>query len=158
MASSPLVHGALFEVHLAVQDRSVSTVFYERVLGFTVARTSTERDFTFLWMGKEGSQMLGLWGPNSMDAPVARGRGHFAWRSTPSEVEAAVAELRQRSVKPLDFHGRPTSEPDVIGWMPAVTIYFCDPDGHSLEILAMLPDDPRPDLGILPLSAWRQRA
>jgi hypothetical protein len=29
--------------------------------------------------------------------------------------------------------------------MPVVAIYFEDPDQHSLEFIAMLPDSPNPD-------------
>ena len=38
----------------------------------------------------------------------------------------------------------------------AASVYFDDPDGHSLEYIALLDDAPRPDLGTLPLSAWRR--
>jgi hypothetical protein len=41
----------------------------------------------------------------------------------------------------------------VFGWMPAAAIYFSDPDGHELEFIAPLPDQPRPDVGVV---AWRQ--
>jgi lactoylglutathione lyase len=43
----------------------------------------------------------------------------------------------------------------VLCWMPAASVYFDDPDGHSLEFIAMLPDRPRPDLGRLSWSDWR---
>ncbi len=42
----------------------------------------------------------------------------------------------------------------VFSWIPAASIYFEDPDGHSLEFLAKLPGDPQPSLGIVPLSKW----
>ena len=42
----------------------------------------------------------------------------------------------------------------MIGWMPAATQYFRDPDGHLLEYLAMLDEKPRADLGIVPWSEW----
>jgi hypothetical protein len=42
----------------------------------------------------------------------------------------------------------------VIGWMPAATLYFRDPDGHLLEYLTMLDEEPRPDLRIVPWSDW----
>jgi lactoylglutathione lyase len=59
---------------------------------------------------------------------------------------------------PLSFFTTETDEPSVIGWMPAASVYFRDPDGHLLEYLAMLDDDPRPDLGIVPWSQWTGRA
>ena len=46
-------------------------------------------------------------------------------------------------------------EPSVIGWMPAATIYFRDPDGHLMEYLTMLDyEERRPDLGIVNWSEW----
>ncbi len=43
----------------------------------------------------------------------------------------------------------------MLSWMPAASVYFDDPDGHSLEFITMLPDRPRPELGMIPLSEWR---
>jgi hypothetical protein len=37
--------------------------------------------------------------------------------------------------------GNPTDEP-VIGWMPAASLHFRDPDGNMLELLSMLPESP----------------
>ncbi|GMK39772.1 hypothetical protein PCCS19_28270 [Paenibacillus sp. CCS19] len=36
----------------------------------------------------------------------------------------------------------------------AVSIYFSDPDGHSIEFIAMLKDEPRPELAIMSWSEW----
>jgi hypothetical protein len=38
--------------------------------------------------------------------------------------------------------------------MPAVSIYFHDPDGHSLELIAMLSGQPRPELGVISWEQW----
>ena len=38
--------------------------------------------------------------------------------------------------------------------MPAAAVYFRDPDGHLLEYLAMLNEDPQPERGIVPWSQW----
>jgi len=40
--------------------------------------------------------------------------------------------------------------------MPALSLYFQDPDGHSLEYLAMLTDDPQPERGVVKWSEWRK--
>jgi len=42
----------------------------------------------------------------------------------------------------------------VLAWMPAVSVYFHDPDGNLLELLSMLPDVPRPELGVVSWSRW----
>ncbi|MBV8885578.1 MAG: hypothetical protein JO235_16505 [Chroococcidiopsidaceae cyanobacterium CP_BM_RX_35] len=39
--------------------------------------------------------------------------------------------------------------------MPAISLYFTDPDGHLLEYLAMLPQEPCPDVGVVPYSQWQ---
>jgi hypothetical protein len=44
----------------------------------------------------------------------------------------------------------------IFGWMPAIAIYFQDPDGHSLEFIAMLPDDPNPEVGVVSWQAWQE--
>jgi hypothetical protein len=43
--------------------------------------------------------------------------------------------------------------PMVFGWMPAIAIYFHDPDGHSLEFIAMLP---QPALGVGTWDEWQR--
>ncbi|MNY82250.1 hypothetical protein D3C86_2242310 [compost metagenome] len=40
--------------------------------------------------------------------------------------------------------------------MPAVSIYFDDPDGYSVELIAMLPDAPRPELEMLYWGEWER--
>ena len=54
----------------------------------------------------------------------------------------------------MGFNGEPVNEPVVIGWMPAASVFFTDPDGHLLEFLAMLPDQPRAEVGVVPYSEW----
>lgn len=50
------------------------------------------------------------------------------------------------------------SEPAVLCEMPAAVVYFLDPDGNQLEFLAMLPEEPRPELGIVNWTRWKTRA
>jgi lactoylglutathione lyase len=39
--------------------------------------------------------------------------------------------------------------------MPAASLYFKDPDGNLLEYIAMLPDPPAPQRGVVAWSDWR---
>jgi lactoylglutathione lyase len=62
----------------------------------------------------------------------------------------APRQLEALGITPLSFFGEETTKPSAIGWTPAAAVYFRDPDGHLLEYLAMLDEEPTPDLGILP--------
>ena len=45
-------------------------------------------------------------------------------------------------------------EPMVFAWMPAISIYFNDPDGHSLEFISILDGESKPENGILTYEKW----
>ena len=79
---------------------------------------------------------------------------HIAFAASLEDVLAAPEALRQAGIVTRDFDGQPTNEAVVIGWMPAVSVFFHDPDGHLLEYIAMLPDDPRPDVGVVTWRGW----
>jgi lactoylglutathione lyase len=144
----------LFETHLTVSDLARSLDFYRDVVGLPLALEVPERSGAFLWIGAPGRAMLGLWSIGS--APLGL-RLHLAFDAALDDVLGAPARLEERGVTPLSFFGEEASEPSVIGWMPAAAVYFRDPDGHQLEYLAMLDDDPRADLGIVPWSEWLGR-
>jgi len=146
----------IFEVHLGVTDRHVSGEFYQRVLGFEIAADIARRDILFMWIGGRGSSMLGLWGPACPNPPITRGRSHFALQLSESEIKAAPQKLKGLGVTPLDFDGDPTDEPIVLSWMPALSVYFKDPDQHSLEFICMLKDEPAPEIGNVKFSEWQK--
>jgi lactoylglutathione lyase len=141
----------LFESHLTVSNLDRAVRFYRDVLKLPLARLIQERRVAFFWIGAPGKAMLGLWetgsGPQRMTL-------HLAFQVDKEAVLEAPRILTEAGVTPLDFDSKPTSEPVVLGWMPAVAVYFKDPDGNQLEFLSMLPREPRPDLGVLPYSAW----
>lgn len=145
---------SIFEVHLSVSDRKRATRFYQDVLGFELAADIERRDITFLWMGKRGSRMLGLWGPVCPNPPITRGQSHFAMEIPVEDFAKAIQDLKAKGVNPLDFDKNPTDEPIVLAWMPAISVYFDDPDGNSLEFIAMLDEEPNSELGVLKLSEW----
>ena len=53
---------------------------------------------------------------------------HFAFTVERADIEQAVAELRG--------HGVGVRDAVFQEWMPATSVYFKDPDGHSLELCA----------------------
>jgi lactoylglutathione lyase len=141
----------LFETHLTVSDMERAVAFYRDVVGLSVALELPERGAAFFWIGGAGQAMLGLWSLGS--APMGLSL-HVAFTASVNDVLDACDRLRSRGVTPLSFFGTETTEPSVIGWMPAAAVYFHDPDGHQLEYLAMLDEEPRPDRGIVPWSQW----
>ena len=149
--AGPVPVGGLFETHITVARLEPAVAFYRDAVGLELAAQFEERRVAFFWIGGRGQSMLGVWeagtAPNAM-------RVHLAFTCEPDDVVAAPARLRALGVEPLGFDREPVDEPVVLGWMPAVSLYFLDPDGNLLEYLAMLDELPRPDLGVMPYSRW----
>lgn len=141
----------LFEAHLKVRTLDTSIAFYRDRLGLELAYVERDRDVAFLWVGGRGRGMLGLWAGRS--APVS-GTSHIAFGAALADVVAAPETLKRFGITALDFDGRPTTEPVVLAWMPAASVYFRDPDGHLLEFIAMLDADGRPEAGVLRWREW----
>lgn len=149
---APVPVRGLYEAHLTVRDLNRSIAFYRDVLGLTFAHRIADRHVAFFWLGEARATMLGLWEIHTTPVFI---RGHIAFRVALAEVERSIEALRAAGLTPSSGDA-PIDEPVVLAWMPAASVYFDDPDGHSLEYIALLDDPPRPDLGTLPLSAWRR--
>lgn len=144
----------LFEAHVAVADLKASVAFYRDVIGLQLAHTTVRPNAAFFWIGARGRAMLGLW---ENGGAVPQKQVHLAFAAAIDDVMTAPHSLRSAGITPLDFNGNPTDAPVVLGWMPAASIYFRDPDGHLLEYVAMLPDLPRPEWGVVSWYAWQVR-
>jgi lactoylglutathione lyase len=79
---------------------------------------------------------------------------HFAVQVDLEHTIKSVAALKAAGLEPLSGTGQPIDEPEVIPWIPSASVYFHDPDGHSLEFIAMLPDAPATHAKNMPLSRW----
>ena len=145
----------LYETHLSVTDTEKSSAFYVDVVGLQFASRDRNRDVVFLFIGSDRRSMLGLWGPTTTYGKEFH-KSHFAIAVSLPELMAAGPRLESLEIACQDFHGRRTTEPSVIGWMPSAQIYFRDPDGHSLEYITLLDDTPDPDF-VGPLSEWRKK-
>jgi len=142
----------VYETHLSVANLARSVAFYRDVLGLDLAQEFPERGIAFFWVGGKRDGMLGLW--QGGHGPL-RMLGHFAFRMTRAVVLTAPEALKACGVEPLGFHAEPISEPVVLGWMPALSVYFKDPDGHSLEFIHVMDAPPDPNFGTGTLSDWR---
>ena len=154
MPIGPQIEG-VYETHLPVADLDRSIRFYRDTLGLTLAAEMQGRGIAFFWIGPKETGMLGLWqagtGPLRMTL-------HCAFRLPKLRLLQACVDLTHAGIQPLDFDGNPSAEPVVIGWMPALSVYFKDPDGHSLELIHVMDEAPDPGFGVRPYSRWIGRS
>jgi lactoylglutathione lyase len=146
----------LYEAHLPVADTEAAQQFYIEIVGLHFALRDLTRDIVFLWAGTDRKSMLGLWGPST-----TLGREfykcHIAFDVSMPELLAAGERLNNAGIQTRNFAGEKTTEPSVIGWMPSAQLYFRDPDGHSLEFIALLDESPEPTFAGS-LSEWKKRS
>ena len=131
----------LYETHLPVSDTEAAQKFYVEIVGLEFAHRDLTRDIVFLWAGDERRSMLGLWGPTTTYGSDFH-KCHIAFHVPIADLFAAGERLNGANIKTQNFAGEETTEPSVIGWMPSAQLYFHDPDGHSLEFIALLNDAP----------------
>ena len=156
----------LFEAHLDVTDLDRSIEFYVTMLGLEVARrgdvdasrtdahSRDARRFALLWIGGPGRAMLGLWErPPERVVPQ-----HLAFEVGLDELRSLAIAMDGQGVELRDFFQQPTTVPTVFGFIPAASLYFDDPDGHVIELLAPLDERARPELGAVAWSDWRASA
>ncbi|MCA1634215.1 MAG: VOC family protein [Acidobacteria bacterium] len=115
----------LYEIAIRVKDLPRAEAFYLEVLGLKVGIRDERRNRLFLYAGGEAGMVVleedkGVWPPQ-----------HFAFTVNDSDIESAAATLVERGVA--------VDGPHTHDWMPSRSVYFSDPDGHALELIA-LPD------------------
>ena len=138
----------LFETHMNVQDLERSMEFYGGKLELEPGLLQETRAYYFI--GGWNKTMLGVWEKPKEEVF----HQHLAFEVPFEELEDKAKLLRKRGIVTLDFFGEESDVPTVFGWMPAAAVYFADPDGHSLEIIARLPGKPQPDRMIIPWAEW----
>lgn len=141
----------LFETHLHVRDLNRSTRFYVEILGLELGHYDKVRNAVFLWIGDRMRFMLGLWEKPQEEIHS----GHIAFECDPGWVlNESVRFLKERKLKFRNFLRDGTECPMVFAWMPAVSIYVDDPDGHELEFIGILKGASRPDKGVISYDDW----
>lgn len=149
----------LFETHLHVANLERSMKFYGDVLGLELGLKENERRAALYWIGKGKRAMLGLWEKPPWAADSAGNRivpQHLAFEVAFEDLQPAIARMKQHGIELRNFFDHVTDEPSVFAWMPAASIYFNDLDGHLLEFIARLDGEPRPEIGIVSLGAWKR--
>lgn len=144
----------VFETHIPVRDLERAMRFYEDVIGLKLGTLDANRRIAFYWVGGDNVSMLGLW--EKPDDSFTR--QHFAFEIEASDMDAALDLLARNKIRGYNFLREGSDQPMVFAWMPALAIYFRDPDGNELEFIAPLPGQPRPEAGVLSLDAWNNLA
>ncbi len=141
----------LYETHLFVEKIERSIKFYTEVLGLKQCHYEEERKAAFFWIGRDKQSMLGLW-EKPIDEIDLR---HFAFECEPDWIiNESVNFLKSRNIKCRNFLNDGTDRPMVFAWMPAIAIYFDDPDGHSLEFIGVLDGKGKAENGIISYERW----
>jgi lactoylglutathione lyase len=153
-SQQPIHHG-FYEVFIPVTDLDRSMEFYNR-LGFRLGWRDHSSSALLLHNDGGTRSMLGL-----THVDVVSRSHHLSFRVFHGDVDAMVPYLHEKGIATIHPSKSPVQgemkEPVVHGWMPAASVFFKDPDGHLLELIADLPDPPRPDVFYCPLSEWRER-
>ena len=132
----------LFETHLYVENLERSINFYGNTLGLKQCYYEEDRRAAFFWIGEEKQSMLGLWEKPKAEIDIR----HFAFQCEPDWIlNESVEYLKARNLTCRNFLRDGTERPMVFVWTPAISIYFDDPDGHSLEFIGILPGKSRPE-------------
>ncbi|MGY9004547.1 MAG: VOC family protein [Alphaproteobacteria bacterium] len=117
---NPIKCSGIDHVVLYVRDPKIARTFYVDILGMTVKREST--GYIFLHCG---DQLIGLFVADEQDET---GQGleisHLAFTVMDQTRDQVAANLETNGVA---VHGR-SGDPECI--------YFNDPDGHCLQIMA----------------------
>ena len=139
----------LFETHLFVRDLERSIDFYSNVLKLEQYLYEEERRVALFWIGKPQQAMLGLWEKPENQIDLR----HFAFECDWEWVlNESVDFLKAHQLHFWNFLNNSTEQPMVFANIPALAIYFSDPDGHYLEFIGRLPGKHKPEKGSLVIS------
>jgi catechol-2,3-dioxygenase len=113
----------VYEVAIRVKDLSKAEQFYLDVLDLEIGLRDEKRNWLFLRAGGDAGMVVlqedkGEW-------PLQ----HFAFTINECDIEPAATMLRERGVE--------VEGPVFHEWMNSTSLYFDDPDGNALELLAV---------------------
>jgi catechol-2,3-dioxygenase len=112
----------VYEVAIRVKDLARAEPFYREVLNLEVGIRDEKRNWLFLRAGGDAGMVVLQ--EDKSEWPLQ----HFAFTIDEADIERAAAMLRARGVE--------VEGPVFHQWMSGTSLYFNDPDGHALELLA----------------------
>ena len=69
-------------------------------------------------------------------------------------LHESVNFLKSKELHFWNFLNDGTERPMVFAWVPAIAIYFLDPDGHYLEFIGKLDGKGKPENSIQTYEEW----
>ena len=114
----------VYEVAIRVKDLAKAEPFYREVLDLEVGIRDEKRNWLFLRAGGDAGMIVLQ--EDKSEWPLQ----HFAFTIDEADIERAAAILRERGVE--------VEGPVFHEWMSGTSLYFKDPDGHALELLALV--------------------
>jgi catechol-2,3-dioxygenase len=112
----------IYEIAIKVKDLPRAEAFYRNVLGLEVGIRDEKRNWVFLRAGGQAGMVVLQ--EDKQEWP----RQHFAFTVAAQDMERCVAALGEQGVE--------VDGPHYHAWMPALSLYFADPDGNDLELCA----------------------
>lgn len=146
----------LYEAHLPVSNLANSIEFYKK-LDLEIAYQNDT--LAFFWIEK-GHSWLGLWETDKVEIPYHPSLRHIALHVDIEDIQTAKEWLEQKGIQVrANFGFPPEKQPLVLPNNPNAhaAIYFKDPDGNSLELIAPLRLDFEENFKMMSLKDWDSR-
>ncbi|MCK1994766.1 VOC family protein [Peribacillus muralis] len=146
----------LYEAHLPVSNLDVSIEFYKRL---ELELAYRNERLAFFWIEK-GHSWLGLWETEQVNIPYHPSIRHIALQVEREDMENAKGWLKEKGMQIKTAFGfPPEQQPLVLPNDPHAhgAIYFHDPDGNSIELIAPLRLDFNEDFDMMSLEGWNKR-
>ncbi|ALC81931.1 MULTISPECIES: VOC family protein [Bacillus] len=143
----------LYEAHLPVSDMEASIEFYKK-LGLALAHKGEH--VSFMWI-KKGKSWIGLWESEEVNLPYHPSIRHIAFQVDLENISSAKEWLHLKNIDVSEAFGfEPARQPLVLDNDPQAhaAIYFNDPDGNSLELIAPLRLDVNESFEKMELTEW----
>lgn len=143
----------LYEAHLPVSNLADSMKFYKK-LGLEFAFQNDE--LAFFWIVK-GQSWLGLWETDKVETTYHPSLRHLAFQVDIEDIQNAKEWLGQKGIEVRTAFGfSPEEQPLILPNNPHAhaAIYFHDPDGNSLELIAPLRLDVEEEFDMMALEEW----
>lgn len=146
----------LYEAHLPVRDLKKSIPFYQK-LNLELTQPYKEGDkVAFFWIEK-GKSWIGLWeNQEAAETNYHPSLRHIAFEVRLEDLRKAKEWLLEMDIEMREDFGLTPKEPFVMPRNSHAMVYFNDPDGNSLELIAYLNKETE-NLDIMYLSEWEKQ-